>query len=92
MTTTTDELNDQCFARPQWQQIAEMGDTLTESLTEQMHEALSDYMLDMAQDLVSGNRISDATLTRINNYLGRTVRAWMDSHETEIFDHFLEQQ
>lgn len=92
MTTTTEQSHDQCFGRPQWQQIGEMGDTLTESLTERMHEVWGDYNIDIAQDLVSGGKISDATLARINSYLGKAVRSWIDAHEQEIFDHFLEQQ
>jgi 5-formaminoimidazole-4-carboxamide-1-beta-D-ribofuranosyl 5'-monophosphate synthetase len=92
MPVTTEQLDKECFARPQWQQIGEMGDTLTESLTEAMHEAIGDYLLDIAQDLVSGGKIGDDTLARVNDYLGSTVKSWLERNEQEIFDHFSEQQ
>lgn len=88
--TTTEQLDNACFARPEWQQIGEMSDTLTESLTESMHEAIGDYMLDMAQDLVSGGKIADDTLARVNDYLGSTVRSWLERNQEAILEHFSE--
>ena len=92
MNTTTEELDNRCFARPQWQQIGEMGDTLTESMTETMNEVWSDYNLDIAQDFFSGGKIADDTLARITKYMKARLEAWHSSHEQEIFDHFAERQ
>jgi hypothetical protein len=92
MNTTTEQLDKKCFARPQWQQIGEMGDTLTESLTERMHEAIGDYLLDIAQDLVCGGKISDETLKRINSYMSHVVESWLECNEEAILEHFSEQQ
>lgn len=88
--STTEQLNDACFDRPRWQQLAELPDDLTEDLTEMMHEVFGDYMLDIAQDIVSGKRIGDDTLKRINGYLYNRIDGWLDRHEQEIFDHFSE--
>lgn len=92
MTQTTDQLNDQCFARPEWQQIDELPDDLKESLTEMMHEVWADYNLDIAGDIVSGGKIGDRTLDRVNSYMKDRINDWLARKQQEIFDHFAERQ